>query len=198
MNENRDKPTVSGSASEVRTAEEDGFFSRWSQRKTLSREGIEPTPDDSRELAAAPVESAPPTKSDEEASTALDDAPLQLPPLESLGEDSDYSAFLNANVGKDLQRQALRKLFHSPKFNVRDGLDDYDLDFSNPEPLGNVITAEMRHRIRVEFERLAERKAESDALEEAPEEAPLSAAEADSDPETPIDSEPDDERIESS
>ena len=196
MNENRDKPTVSGSASEVRTAEEDGFFSRWSQRKTLSREGIEPTPDDSRELAAAPVESAPPTKSDEEASTALDDAPLQLPPLESLGEDSDYSAFLNANVGKDLQRQALRKLFHSPKFNVRDGLDDYDLDFSNPEPLGNVITAEMRHRIRVEFERLVERDAENDK----PEDAPVLAAEADraGDPETPVDSESNDERIEPS
>lgn len=198
MSEHRDKRPVLDGTGEIGTTEEEGFLSRWSQRKALSRDGIEPTPDDSREPAPAPVESAPPAEFDEKVSTASDDTPPQLPPLESLGEDSDYSAFLNANVGKDLQRQALRKLFHSPKFNVRDGLDDYDLDFSNPEPLGNVITAEMRHRIRVEFERLAERKAESDALEEAPEEAPLSAAEADSDPETPIDSEPDDERIESS
>lgn len=191
MNKNRDERQVADG--ELGTADEDGFLSRWSQRKTLAREGIEPPPDDGR--VTDRIESAPPTDTDEQAVTA-DDAPPELPPLESLGEDSDYSAFLNSKVSKDLQRQALRKLFHSPKFNVRDGLDDYDLDFSNPEPLGNVITAEMRHRIRVELERLAERKAESDA----PEEAPVLAAEADgaTDPETPVDAEPNDERIEPS
>ncbi len=197
MNENRDKRAVLDGSGEIGTTGEDGFLSRWSQRKTLSRKGIEPlepTPDDGHQ--PDPVTSAPPTESNKEAATASDDTPPQLPPLESLGEDSDYSAFLNANVGRDLQRQALRKLFHSPKFNVRDGLDDYDLDFSNPEPLGNVITAEMRHRIRVELERLVERETESDT----PEEAPVLAAEADGagDPEAPIDSEPDNERIEPS
>ncbi len=50
----------------------------------------------------------------------------------------------------------MRKLFHSPKFNVRDGLDDYDLDYTNPEPLGNIVTAEMRRRILREIERLVE------------------------------------------
>lgn len=196
MSENRDKRPVLDGTGEIGTTEEEGFLSRWSQRKALSRDGIEPTPDDSREPAPAPVESAPPTEFDEKVSTTSDDTPPQLPPLESLGEDSDYSAFLNANVGKDLQRQALRKLFQSPKFNVRDGLDDYDLDFSNPEPLGDVITAEMRHRIGLELKRLAGLEADSDA----PEEAPVSAVEADSagDPETPIDTEPDDERIEPS
>jgi hypothetical protein len=61
----------------------------------------------------------------------------------------------------------LRKLFHSPKFNVRDGLDDYDLDFTNPEPLGDIITAEMRHRMQVELERLARLDEENDEPDEA-------------------------------
>ena len=192
MNKNRDERPVSGGAGEVGTADEDGFLSRWSQRKALAREGVESPPDNVP--VSDPVDDAPATELDEEASAAADDAPPELPPLESLGEDSDYSAFLNSKVSKDVQRQALRKLFHSPKFNVRDGLDDYDLDFSNPEPLGNVITAEMRHRIRVELERLVENKAESDT----PEEAPVLAVDADGagDPEPPVDAESNDERIE--
>lgn len=196
MDKHRDKRSASDSTDAVGTTGEESFLSRWSRQKALSREGIEspePVPDDGHEPAPAPVDSAPQGQSDEDASTASDPTPPQLPPLESLGEDSDYSAFLDANVAPDLRRQALHKLFHSPKFNVRDGLDDYDLDFSNLEPLGDVITAEMRHRIRVEFERLAAREAES----AAPEEAPVSAASVD-EPETPIDPEPNDERIEPS
>lgn len=194
MNENRSKQPARDGSSRIETAEEEDFVSRWSRRKTLSRDGIDPTTDEHDETA--PSDNAPTTESDDEASAIPDDEPTRLPPLESLDGDSDYSAFLEANVPRDLQRQALRKLFHSPKFNVRDGLDDYDLDFSNPEPLGNVITAEMRHRIRLEFERLAEKVADGDT----PEEAAVSAAEADGtgEPETSIDSEPDDARIEPS
>jgi hypothetical protein len=83
------------------------------------------------------------------------EAAPELPPLESLDENSDYSAFLDSRVDTDTQREALRKLFRSPKFNVTDGLDDYDLDYTNPEPLGNIVTAEMRHRIQLELEKLA-------------------------------------------
>ena len=147
------------------------FLSRWSQRKAMAREGKE-LPDDPEvaELAevsevpepapAETAESAPPAN---EAST--DDAaePLELPPLESLDENSDYSAFLNKDVAPDLRQKALRQLFQSPKFNVRDGLDDYDLDFSKPEPLGDIVTAEMRYRIKAELERLARRELEGDA-----------------------------------
>jgi hypothetical protein len=195
MNKHRDKRSASDSTGAAGTTEEEGFLSRWSRQKALSRDGIE-----SIEPAPDPVESAPPTEPGEDASTAPDDTPPELPPLESLGEDSDYSAFLDAKVAPDLRRQALHKLFHSPKFNVRDGLDDYDLDFSNPEPLGDIVTAEMRHRIRVELERLAEREAESEPESDAPEEAPVSVARAGSadDPEPPIDPEPNDERTEPS
>jgi hypothetical protein len=45
----------------------------------------------------------------------------------------------------------LRKLFSSPKFNVFDGLDTYRDDFTSFPPLGDIVTADMRHHL----ERLA-------------------------------------------
>jgi len=124
-----------------------------------------------------------------------------LPPIESLGADSDYSAFLSSDVSADVQRKALRKLFQSPKFNVRDGLDDYDLDFTNPEPLGNIVTAEMRHRMRIELEKLA--GLDEDAEDVKDTETITAAVESDEldyydDLAGEIDPEPDDEHTEPS
>lgn len=146
--------------------EGESFLSRWSQRKAMAREGIA-LPDEPKTpepTEAETTESAPPA-----AAADTDEAaePAELPPLESLDENSDYSAFLGEEVSPDLRQKALRQLFRSPKFNVRDGLDDYDLDFSNPEPLGNIVTAEMRYRIKAELERLARKELEGEAAEEA-------------------------------
>lgn len=189
-------------APEVDTLEHETFLARWSKRKTQSRAGIElPEPADE----GAGDSNSPPEDSlenDEEAGhgnaereeredAELRTAPAQLPPIESLGEDSDYSAFLASDVPEDLQRQALRKMFQSPKFNVRDGLDDYDLDFSSPEPLGDIVTAEMRHRLRVELERLAGIDDESSA-EDDRDAAPAPAIAAESE-EPSADNEPDDD-----
>ncbi|WP_405225851.1 DUF3306 domain-containing protein [Lentisalinibacter sediminis] len=168
--------------------ESEPFLSRWSRRKALAREGIEPQEPEPGSVPAAGVDdasSAPPegSKTGDAGESGEETAPpgeaAELPPLESLNEDSDYSAFLAADVAPDMQRQALRKLFRSPKFNLRDGLDDYDLDYSNPAPLGNVVTAEMRHRIAREIERLAARASEERTV---PDEAALAAAPVD-DPE---------------
>ena len=52
-----------------------------------------------------------------------------MPPLDSLGPESDYSGFMSPGVSDELRRLALRKLFHSPLYNITDGLDDYDDDF---------------------------------------------------------------------
>lgn len=158
------------------------FLSRWSQRKAMAREGVE-LPDDP-ELAEVAEVPEPPTAATADSSlpaneTPTDDdaEPLELPPLESLDENSDYSAFLGKDVAPDLRQKALRQLFQSPKFNVRDGLDDYDLDFSKPEPLGDIVTAEMRYRIKAELERLARRELEGDA----PAETAVAAVANDSD-----------------
>lgn len=40
--------------------------------------------------------------------------------------------------------QALRELFRRPEFAVRDGLDDYDGDYTVFEPRGELMTSDMR------------------------------------------------------
>ena len=86
-----------------------------------------------------------------------------MPPLDSLGEKSDYRAFFAPKVSAELRRLALRKLFHSPKFNIRDGLDDFDDDYTYFEPLGDTVTADMKHMQAVAQKR-AERQAEKNLL----------------------------------
>ena len=194
-------------APEVDTLEHEAFLTRWSKRKAMSREGIElPEPvDELADDGASPPDDSvsrneddppdPGERGDAQGAEAATAVP-ELPPIESLGEDSDYSAFMAADVPADLQRNALRKLFQSPKFNVRDGLNDYDLDYSSPEPLGDIVTAEMRHRLRVELERLAGLDDDESPVEGSDEDAaaaPATVAESE-EQEPSADSEPDDDQ----
>jgi hypothetical protein len=80
-----------------------------------------------------------------------------MPPLESLDEHSDYRGFLSPKVSEELRRSALRKLFRQARFNVCDGLDDYAEDFTSFQPLGDVVTQEMRRLLERERVKLAER-----------------------------------------
>lgn len=71
-----------------------------------------------------------------------------MPPIEELGEGSDYRQFFSEGVSDSLRTQALRKLFHLPKYNVTDGLDDYTEDYHRFESLGNIVTADIRHQLQ--------------------------------------------------
>ncbi len=73
--------------------------------------------------------------------------PTELPSLDSLDENSDYSAFMQIDVDKEIRKLALRKLFSSPAFNIRDGLDDYDEDYTQFVALGDTKTADLAHRL---------------------------------------------------
>jgi len=87
-------------------------------------------------------------------------------PLETLDATSDYSPFLSEGVSSELKKAALKKLFFSGKFAARDGLDDYDDDFTYFEPLGDTVTSDMKyHARRKERERLA--KLEEEAVHES-------------------------------
>lgn len=77
-----------------------------------------------------------------------------MPPLDSLTADSDVSGFLSPRVSEALRKAALQRLFQQPEFNVMDGLDDYCEDYRNFKPLGEVVTADMRHRLEVIQQRL--------------------------------------------
>jgi hypothetical protein len=115
-----------------------GFYRRWSEKKRASRQPL--------------VESS--ENLEEEYQPGDED----MPPLESLDENADYSGFLSPKVSEPLRQLALRKLFHSAAFNVCDGLDDYDEDFTCFEKLGHVMTADLRHRLELEAKKQKEKQ----------------------------------------
>lgn len=142
------------------------FLARWSRRK---REANEQT----RLAKVAPELDAPPPEVPQasENSPAVAKTDADMPPLESLDENSDYKGFMSPGVSEQLRRAALRKLFHSTKFNIVDGLDDYAEDYTTFGHLGDIITAHQRHQREVEEERMRQRQAQ--------EEMPLAQQEGD-------------------
>lgn len=121
---------------------EAGFLTRWSRRKR------QPDADAVVEGAPAVVEAAA-TEPEPEPLLTDDD----MPPVESLNEGSDYSGFLSPGVSEELRQLALRKLFRAASFNIPDGLDDYDEDFTSFAKLGDIVTREMRVRNAIDAAR---------------------------------------------
>lgn len=124
-------------------------LSRWSQRKLAARHGgavpevaedvvakthpgdrPQPSARESNEpLAETPAVQAP--VSDEGADVATAEELAELPSIESLTAQSDYTGFLKKNVPEALRKAALRKLWVSdPILANLDGLNDYDEDFT--------------------------------------------------------------------
>ena len=69
------------------------------------------------------------------------EAVKDLPPVESLTKDSDFTPFFAQNVPDFLKRQAYKVLWRSnPFFKFRDGLDDYDEDFSLAKLVGKIVS----------------------------------------------------------
>lgn len=144
----------------------ESFLQRLHRRKHEAR-----LRDSDTETAAAQPESTALSATDE--SPAAEPTDADMPSLESLTIDSDYSGFMSAKVSESLRRAALRKLFHSAELNVIDELDDYAEDFTTFSALGDLVTADMRHRLEVEARKQAE--ALKQALLEDPEAAPEAA-----------------------
>jgi hypothetical protein len=113
--------------------DEEGLLKRWSRRKLEQRE---------RERQAAPLQSeeegggkANLTTTGEhpsaDAPPASAEALPDLPPIESLTRDSDFTAFMRDDVPEDLRNLALRKLWRSdPVFANLDGMLEYGEDYS--------------------------------------------------------------------
>ncbi|MCZ6577896.1 MAG: DUF3306 domain-containing protein, partial [Gammaproteobacteria bacterium] len=74
-------------------------------------------------------------------------------------EDSNFSQFMSSGVSDKLRNLALRKMFKAPFFNIRDGLDEYDGDYTSFEKLGDIVTSDMRHQMEIE----AQKKLEAEA-----------------------------------
>ena len=103
-----------------------------------------------------------------------------LPPVDSLGIESDFSAFMQPGVDESLKRGALKKLFSDPRFNVMDGLDVYIDDYSKPDPIDPAIVRTLA-QARYIFNPPATRVTAEGYVEDIPEEELRAAArEADS------------------
>ncbi len=130
---------------------DEGFLQRLHRRKlaarrgeALSEEPVLPQAGTAEAEGPDPVEAAPP----------LTDA--DMPPVDSLDADSDFSGFLSPGVSEALQRAALRRLWQVADMEFIDDLDIYASDYRSFEPLGEIVTQEMRHRMELEARRRAE------------------------------------------
>jgi len=113
-----------------------GFsLARWSRRK------LEATRDTTPPVATAPAAPAPTVTG-----APATPAPIELPPVESLTFDSDFTAFLRPEVDADLKRAALKQLFRDPRFNVMDGLDTYIDDYTKADPIPSDMLAGLLQR----------------------------------------------------
>jgi len=105
---------------------DDSFVSRWSRRKQAGR----PETAEQDKLPVVPEvpdggEAVP------RETTASDELVAALPDIETLTEESDFTAFLQEGVPEALRRKALRRLWRlNPVFANLDGLNDYDEDFT--------------------------------------------------------------------
>jgi hypothetical protein len=153
---------------------EENVFSRWSRRKLQTEKeslqedaAIDLSTLDSGEenltsdgLEATNDQNLNPDETD----ALLTDA--DMPDIETLNEGSDFSGFMSSGVSDELRNLALRKLFKAPGFNLRDGLDEYDEDYTSFEKLGDIITCDMKHQLEIEAEKLRQKEQETLANEE--------------------------------
>jgi len=134
---------------------------------------------EARAAQAAPEPPAPPpapaAEGEAPAKRVLTDA--DMPPLETLTADSDFSQFLSEGVSDALRRAALRKLFHLPAFNITDGLAEYDEDYSKWEKLGEMVSYQQR-RLLATQEPEAEAASVEAAGDRVPEDAEAAVDEA--------------------
>ena len=70
-------------------------------------------------------------------------APVELPSLDSLTPQSDFSPFMAKDVDMQLRNQAMKKLFTDPHYNVMDRLDIYIDDYSVHTPLPIEVIRQM-------------------------------------------------------
>lgn len=130
-------------------------FERWSRRK-LGQENDEP-------VEAAPTDETP--QGDEAESPIVDASPAAaaeaepapgsldatLPDPDSLPAGADFSAYLAKGVSRQLRRRALRRLWSTGGYGVRDGLDDYDENYREVlKPLARDLADQLRRWTRPE------------------------------------------------
>ncbi|PRY64166.1 uncharacterized protein DUF3306 [Vreelandella songnenensis] len=153
-------------------------MSRWERWSQLKRggESSEPAPVPEVDEASArsvetPVQDEGAVEPDVPAPGSLDDS---LPDPDLLPAGSDFSIFMVSGVSAALRRRALKRLWATGNYNVRDGLDDYDADYRQQlKPMAEGLADKLRRWTHKAEEALD--SSEHDATRE-PSEAPSEGA----------------------
>jgi hypothetical protein len=91
-----------------------------------------------------------------------------LPDPETLEAGSDFSGYMVPGVSSALRRRALKRLWATGNYNVRDGLDDYDLDYRQQlKPMASELAGKLRQWAKKADESVAD-KANDTQAEQAP------------------------------
>ena len=118
-----------------------GGFSlrRWSRRK------LDAARDAQSAVAVAVVPATPSVEVPAAAAPGTSAAApaAELPPIESLTLESDFTVFFQPQVDEALKRAALRQLFRDPRFNIMDGLDIYVGDYTQSDPIPDHILKQL-------------------------------------------------------
>jgi len=184
-------------------SEDENFLARWSSRKLASR-----TPAAASEAPQRPREdgvenaavAAPAKDAATPAPTPPDQSfdPAQLPPLDSIGADTDITAFLRREVPPELTRAALRRAWTSdPAIKNFVGLVENGWDFNDPTAMpgfgpitpeevarlaGNVVAALPEATPRSETKEVSTSDKNCELAGNAPSAQPLEAAPKAADP----------------
>lgn len=122
---------------------------RWSRKKRGLESDDVMVPEPAQASEEAPVladahvhQEVPADPAEPPAPGSLDDT---LPDPDTLPAGSDFSAFMAAGVSSALRRRALRRLWATGNYNVRDGLDDYDADYTQQlKPMASELAGKLR------------------------------------------------------
>ncbi|HEY0836233.1 MAG TPA: DUF3306 domain-containing protein [Azospirillum sp.] len=134
-------------------ADPERFLDRWSRLKREAADDTTPEPCD-----AAPEEPE-----------AAPEEPEPLPPIDSLGADSDYTRFLAVGVPEEVKHLALRKAWVSdPKIAGFRGFADYDWDFNAPGYGQLLPTDDIRRLLDAVFRDTPDPPADTEAEPEPP------------------------------
>lgn len=154
--------------------DDDTFLERWSRRKRSG--GGEGRPAESSERRADAT--AEPQLSEEEQQRLID----SLPDVDSLTDADDFSPFMQSGVPEALRQRALRRLWRlNPLYANLDGLNDYDLDYTDAAAVvqGLKTAYKVGKGFLAESEETASKaSASSDDAPATPAEAPSPDAEA--------------------
>ena len=118
-------------------SEPENFLARWSRRKLEPEHEPKkesPAPEKPEIDDAAEKQTVACSPGDAEAAPEFD--LTQLPPLESIGPETDVTAFLKPGVPSDLRHAALRRAWAADPA-IRDfrNLQEMDWDFENPSSI---------------------------------------------------------------